>query len=72
VRPEPNVNLGLLIAQVDHGPSGGMAVVHLALVAVIVLGGLAFLLLRGARRGADRDVPEVSDRNPESDQEPEP
>lgn len=66
------MNVGLLIAQVNHGPSGGMAVVHLALVAIIVLGGLAFLLVRGARKGADRDVPEISDRNPERDREPEP
>lgn len=67
-----DVNLGLLIAQVNHGPSGGMAVAHVALVAVVVLGGLAFLLLRGARKGADRDVPEISDHNPERDGGPEP
>ncbi|MGH9230399.1 MAG: hypothetical protein ACRD07_17030 [Acidimicrobiales bacterium] len=48
-----------------------MAVVHLALVAIIVLGGLAFLLLRGGRKGGDCDVPEISDRNPERDRGPE-
>jgi hypothetical protein len=66
------VNFGLLIAQVDHGPPGGTAIAHLALVAIVVLGGLAFLLLRGARRDADRDVPEISDRDPERDRGPEP
>ncbi len=50
---------GLLIAQVSHGPGGGMAVVHLAFVAILLVGGLAFLALRGRRsshrdRGSDR------------------
>jgi hypothetical protein len=57
------VDLGLVIAQVNHGPGGGMAIVHLALVGIIVLGGLAFLLVRGARKGSKKD--------PRSDREPE-
>lgn len=51
---EVNMDPGLLIAQVSHGPGGGMAVVHLAVVAILLVGGLAFLALRG-RRSSDRD-----------------
>jgi len=61
---------GLLIAQVTHGPGGGMAIVHLALVAIIVVGGLAFVVARG-RRGSDRDAAGVADREPGSDRGPE-
>lgn len=50
---EAKVNPGLLIAQVSHGP-GGMAEVHLAVVATLLVGGLAFLALRRRRR-SDRD-----------------
>jgi len=64
------VESGLLIAQVTHGPGGGMAVVHLALVAIVVVGGLAFVVARG-RRGADRDASGVPDREPDSDRGPE-
>lgn len=61
---------GLLIAQVTHDPGGGMAIVHLALVAIIVVGGLAFVLARG-RRGSDRHGAGVADREPDSDRGPE-
>jgi len=47
-----------------------MAVVHLALVAIVVVGGLAFVVARG-RRGADRDASGVPDREPDSDRGPE-
>jgi hypothetical protein len=55
------VDLSLLIEQVDHGPGGGMAVVHLALVALVAVGGLLFVVLRG-RRASDGDG--ASDRDP--------
>lgn len=64
------VESGLLIAQVTHGPGGGMAIVHLALVAIIVVGGLAFVVAHG-RRGTDGDAPGVADREPDSDRRPE-
>jgi hypothetical protein len=48
------MDLEVLIAQVNHGPGQGMAVVHLAVVAIVLLGGLTFLVLRG-RRHSDRD-----------------
>jgi hypothetical protein len=65
------VDPGILIAQLDHGPGGGMAVVHLALVAIIALGGLGFVLVRGARRGSAHDRPSFPDRGPEDDGRPE-
>ena len=61
---------GLLIAQVTHGPGGGMAVAHLALVAIIVVGGLAFVVAR-RHRGPDNDAAAVTDREPDSDRGPE-
>ena len=64
------VESGLLTAQVTHGPGGGMAIVHLALVAIIVVGGLAFVVVRG-RRGSDRDAAGVADSEPDSDPGPE-
>ena len=65
------MDLGLLIGQVNHGPGGGMAIVHVALVVIVVLGGLAFLLLRGARKGPERDAPRLPDRDPERERRPE-
>jgi hypothetical protein len=65
------VDLGQLIAQVDHGPGGGMAVVHLAMVGILVLAGLAFVLLRRDRRGSDPDAPPMPDHDPERDRGPE-
>lgn len=65
------MNVGWLIAQVNHGPAGGMALVHLALVAIVVVGGLAYVLLRGARKGSDRDQPRTSDREAGRDRRPE-
>lgn len=62
-RPDASVDLGLVIAQVNHGPGGAMVFVHLALVGIVVLGGLAFLLIRGARKGSEKDP--RSDRGPE-------
>jgi MYXO-CTERM domain-containing protein len=50
---EAKVYPGLPIAQVSHGP-GGMAEVHLAFLAILLVGGLAFLALR-RRRSSDRD-----------------
>jgi hypothetical protein len=47
-----------------------MAIVHLALVAIIVVGGLAFVVVRG-RRGSDRDAAGVADSEPDSDPGPE-
>ena len=62
------MGLELLIAQVTHGPGGGMAVAHLVLVAIVIVGGLVFLILRG-RTGShgDRDRPRVPDHDPRSD-----
>jgi hypothetical protein len=64
------VESGLLIAQVTHGPGGGLAVVHLAVVAIIVVGALAVVVARG-RRATDRDATGVADREPDSDRGPE-
>ena len=62
------MDLGLLIAQVDHGPGGGMAVVHLAVVALVIVGGLLFLVLRGRRAsdGGESDRHTGSGRRPEA------
>lgn len=61
---------GLLIAQVTHGPGGGMAVAHLALVAIVVVGGLALVVAR-RHRGSGHDGAGVTDREPDSDRGPE-
>jgi hypothetical protein len=58
---EANMDPGLLIAQVSHGP-GGVVEVHMAFLATLLVGGLAFLALR-RRRSSDRD--HGSDRRPE-------
>ncbi|MGH9248250.1 MAG: hypothetical protein ACRD0W_01835 [Acidimicrobiales bacterium] len=47
-----------------------MAVVHLALVAIIVVGGLALVVAR-RHRGSDHDGVAVTDREPDSDRKPE-
>ena len=62
------MGLGLLIAQVNHGPDGGFAVAHLVLVAVVIVGGLVFLVLRGrtVSRG-DRNRARVPDDDPRGD-----
>ena len=62
------MGLGLLIAQVNHGPGGGFAVAHLVLVAVVIVGGLVFLVLRGrtVSRG-DHDRARVPDDDPRGD-----
>jgi hypothetical protein len=67
-RLEANVGLGLLIAQVNHGPGGGFAVAHLVLVAVVIVGGTIYLVLR-ARTGShgDRDRARVTDDDHRSD-----
>ena len=62
------MGLGLLIAQLNHGPGGGFAVAHLVLVAVVIVGGLVFLVLRGrtVSRG-DRDQARVPDDDARGD-----
>jgi hypothetical protein len=64
------VHLWLLIAQVDHGPGEGMAIVHVAFVGILVLGGLVFVVLRAARKRSGGDAPRTSDRDPERDGRP--
>lgn len=60
--------LALLIAQVEHGPAEGMAVVHLVVLAIVVLGGLGFaLVVRGARKGPGGDLHGVADRDADRD-----
>lgn len=49
---------GLLIAQAEHGPQLHGGVIPLVLVAIALVGGLAFLVVRarkGARKRPDRD-----------------
>jgi hypothetical protein len=65
------VDLGQLIAQVDHGPGGGMVVAHLAMVGILILGGLAFVLVRRTREGSDGDAPPMPDHDPKRDPGPE-
>lgn len=49
------MTLALLIAQVDHGPELHGGPVLLVLVAMLVVGALAYLLVRRGRRGSTRD-----------------
>jgi hypothetical protein len=48
------VNPTLLIAQVDHGPQLHGGVIPVVILAVVLVGGLAYLLHRGRKR-SDRD-----------------
>jgi hypothetical protein len=48
------VDAALLIAQVEHGPQLHGGLIPLVLVAVALIGGLAYLVYRG-RRGSRRD-----------------
>jgi hypothetical protein len=64
-RPEADVDPGLLIAQVEHGPQLHGGIVPLIVVAVALVGGLAYLVYRG-RKGPDRDPASGSDRGPEA------
>lgn len=58
---------GLLIAQTEHGPGMHGGVVPLILVAIALVAGVVFLVVRArkeARKGSDRDP--RSDRGPEA------
>jgi hypothetical protein len=59
---------GLVIAQVEHGPGMHGGILPVILVAIALVGVLAYLVHRG-RRARDREP--ASDRNPESDRGPE-
>jgi hypothetical protein len=65
------VGLALLIAQVSHGLGEGMGIIHLVVVGTFVLGGLAFVLVRGTRRGSGHDVSGFPDRDPDRERGPE-
>ena len=54
---------GLLIAQVEHGPQLHGGIVPVILLAIALVGGVAYLIHRG-RKGGDRDS--GSDRGPEA------
>lgn len=55
-----SVDPGLLIAQEQHG-----GVIPVVLVAIVLVGGLAYVLYKGRKRkGSDRDP--GSDRGPEA------
>jgi hypothetical protein len=62
------VDPGLLIGQVDHGPQLHGGPVPIVLVAIALVGGLAYLVHRG-RKGARREP--GPERDPGSDREPE-
>ncbi len=66
--PVANVDPGLLIAQVEHGPQLHGGIIPILLVIVLVAG-LAYLILRG-RKGSPRDPGSDgdagSDRGPEA------
>jgi hypothetical protein len=63
------VDPGLLIAQVEHGPGMHGGIVPVILVAIALVGGLTYLLVRRGRKEANRDP--GSDRGPDSDRGPE-
>jgi formate-dependent nitrite reductase membrane component NrfD len=57
------VDPGLLIAQVEHGPQLHGGIVPVILLAIALVGGVAYLIHRN-RKGGDRDS--GSDRGPEA------
>lgn len=58
----------LLIAQVEHGPGMHGGIVGVLLVAIALVGGIAYLIHSG-RKEADREP--APDRDPEGDRGPE-
>ena len=62
---------GLLIAQVEHGPQLHGGPVLIVLLAIVLLAGLAYVLLRRGRKGSTRgDASRISDRDLGSDRWP--
>jgi hypothetical protein len=66
--PAANVDPGLLISQVEHGPQLHGGIVPVVLMAIAVVGVLVYLVYR-SRTGSNRDP--GSDRDPGPDRGPE-